>query len=49
MLDEINFPDVNYGKKNKDEYLTLTEAEWSPFFGYYYWEIFIFSMLYEIN
>ncbi len=46
MLDEINFPDVKYGTINKENYLELTEAEWSPFYGYYYWEIFIFSMSY---
>ena len=46
MLDEINFPDVKYGTKNKENYHELTEAEWSPFYGYHYWEIFIFSMSY---
>lgn len=46
MLDEINFPDVKYGTKNKESYRELVEAEWSPFYGHFYWEIFIFSMSY---
>ncbi len=46
LLDDINFPTVKYGTKNKDDYKELTEAEWSPFFGYHYWEVFIFSMSY---
>jgi hypothetical protein len=45
-LDDINFPDINYGKKNKDLYDELTQAEYSPFFGCNYWEIFIFCMTY---
>ena len=46
LLDDINFPDVKYGTKNKEDYRDLTEAEWSPFFGHHYWEVFIFSMSY---
>lgn len=45
-LDEINFPDVNYGHDNKEKYYELTTNEWSPFIGCEYWEVFIFSMSY---
>ena len=46
MSEDINFPDVNYGKANKDKMHELTVSEWSPFFGRSFWEIFIFSMSY---
>ena len=47
MVDEdINFPKVNYGKKNVDRIHELTIADWSPFFDHGYWEIFIFCMSY---
>ena len=45
-LDEINFPDVNYGSDNKDKMYELTHQEYSPFFGCDYWEVFIFCMSY---
>ena len=44
--DDINFPDVRTGTKNTPKYKELVDAEWSPFIGYHYWEIFIFSMSY---
>ena len=44
--DDINFPDVRTGTKNTPKYKELVDAEWSPFFGYHYWELFIFSMSY---
>jgi len=44
--EDIKFPDVNYGEKNKDRYHELTISEWSPFFEHNYWEIFIFCMSY---
>lgn len=46
LIDDINFPKIKYGTKNEDKYKELTEAEWSPFLGHFYWEIFIFSMSY---
>lgn len=45
-LDEITFPDVNYGEDNKQRIKDLTVWEFSPFFGCDYWEIFIFCMSY---
>ena len=45
-LDEISFPDVNYGDGNKQKIKDLTVWEFSPFFGCDYWEIFIFCMSY---
>lgn len=45
-LDEITFPDVNYGEDNKQRMKDLTVWDFSPFFGCDYWEIFIFCMSY---
>lgn len=45
-LDEINFPDVNYGSDNKDKIYELTHQEHSPFYDCEYWEVFIFCMSY---
>ena len=46
---EIQFPDVNYGKENKEKMQELTTSEWSPFFGKDYWEVFIFCMSYAYS
>ena len=44
--EDIQFPDVNYGANNKERYTELTEKEWSPFYGFHFWEVFIFCMSY---
>ena len=44
--DDINFPDVRTGTKNTPKYLELTEEESSPFYGYDYAHVFLFSMAY---
>ena len=44
--DDINFPDVRTGTKNTPKYLELTEEESSPFYGYDYGHVFLFSMAY---
>jgi len=44
--DDINFPDVRTGTKNTPKYLELIEEESSPFYGYDYGHVFLFSMAY---
>lgn len=44
--DDINFPDVKTGTENTAKYKELTEAQWSPFLGKRYKDIFIFAMAY---
>ena len=47
--DDINFPDVRTGTANTPKYHELTEGDtknWSPFYGYDYADVFLFSMAY---
>ena len=44
--DDINFPGARTGTANKLRYKELCESAWSPFLGYRYWNVFIFSMSY---
>ena len=44
--EDIQFPDVNYGSTNKEKYSELIEKEWSPFYGFPLWKVFIFCMSY---
>ena len=47
--DDINFPDVRTGTKNTPKYLELIEEESSPFYGYDYGHVFLFSMAYAFS
>lgn len=44
--DDINFPGARTGTANTSRYKELVESAWSPFVGYRYWNVFIFSMSY---
>jgi len=45
--DDINFPDVRTGTENTPKYKELTEDDVnSPFYGYDYGHVFLFSMAY---
>ena len=44
--DDINFPGARTGTANTSRYKELVEVAWSPFVGYRYWNVFIFSMAY---
>ena len=45
-VDDIDFPRVKTGSDKVEKYKELIESEWSPFLGYDYWQVFIFSMSY---
>ena len=47
--DDINFPGVRTGTANTSRYKELVESAWSPFVGYRYWHVFIFSMSYAFS
>jgi hypothetical protein len=44
--DDINFPGARTGTANTSRYKELVDSAWSPFVGYRYWNVFIFSMSY---
>ena len=44
--DDINFPGARTGTANTSRYKELVDSAWSPFVGYRYRNVFIFSMSY---